>query len=79
MKTISTAVLTEMEIAQLHLPVNSAKSVLGCTIRVMNCQAEAKSDKNSVATLDMHDNWLRMLQDDEPPKSSWRPRKSTKS
>ena len=27
----------------------------------------------------MHDNWLRMLQDDEPPKSSWRPRKSTKS
>ena len=27
----------------------------------------------------MHDNWLRMLQDDEPPKSSWKPRKSTKS
>ena len=27
----------------------------------------------------MHDNWLRKLQDDEPPKSSWRPRKSTKS
>ena len=27
----------------------------------------------------MHDNWLRMLQDHEPPKSSWRPRKSTKS
>ena len=27
----------------------------------------------------MHDNWLRMLQDDEPPKSWWRPRKSTKS
>ena len=26
----------------------------------------------------MHDNWLRMLQDDEPPKSSRRPRKSTK-
>ena len=38
-----------------------------------------KSDKNSVATLNMHDSWLRMLQDDEPPKSSWRPRKSTKS
>ena len=45
----------------------------------MNSQAEAKSDKNSVATLNMHENWLRMLQDDEPPKSSWRPRKSTKS
>ena len=27
----------------------------------------------------MHDNWLRMLRDDEPPTSSWRPRKSTKS
>ena len=27
----------------------------------------------------MYDNWLRILQDDEPPKSSWRPRKSTKS
>ena len=26
----------------------------------------------------MHDNWSRMLQDDEPPKSSWRPRKSKK-
>ena len=68
-----------MVIAQLHLPVNSAISVLGCTIRLMNCQAEAKSDWNSVATLNVHDNWLRMLQDDEPPKSSWRPRKSTKS
>ena len=54
------------------------KSVLGCTIRLMNSQAEAKSDKNSVTTLNI-DNWLRMLQDDEPPKSSWRPRKSTKS
>ena len=67
-----------MVITQLHLPVNSAKSVLGCTIRLMNSQAEAKSDSNSVATLSVHDNWLRMLQD-EPPKSSWRPRKSTKS
>ena len=57
----------------------SAISVLGCTIRLMNCRAEAKSDWNSVATLNVHDNWLRMLQDDEPPKSSWRPRKSTKS
>ena len=27
----------------------------------------------------MHDNWWRVLHDDEPPKSSWRPRKSTKS
>ena len=27
----------------------------------------------------MLDSWLRMLQDDGPPKSSWRPRKSTKS
>ena len=27
----------------------------------------------------MHDNWLRMLQDDEPPKSSWKPRTSTQS
>ena len=27
----------------------------------------------------MHDNWLRMLQNDDPPKSSWKPRKSTKS
>ena len=27
----------------------------------------------------MHDNWWGMLQDDKPPKSSWRPRKSTKS
>ena len=26
----------------------------------------------------MHDHWLRMLQDDEPPKSSRRPRESTK-
>ena len=78
-KTISTAVLAWMVIAQLHLLVNSAISVLGCTIRLMNCQAEAKSDWNSVATLNVHDNWLRMLQDDEPPKSSWRPRKSTKS
>ena len=32
-----------------------------------------------MAALKMHDNWLRMLQDDEPPKSSWRPRKSVKS
>ena len=47
---------------------NSANSVLGCTIRLW-----------TVATLNMHDNWLRMLQDDELPKSSWRPRKSTKS
>ena len=68
-----------MVIAQLHLLVNSAISVLGCTIRLMNCQAEAKGDWNSVATLTVHDNWWRMLQDDEPPKSSWRPRKSTKS
>ena len=44
----------------------------------MISQTEPKSDSNSVATLN-HDNWLRMLQDDEPPKSSWRPRKSTKS
>ena len=79
LKTISTAVLAWMVIARLHLPVNSATSVLGCTIRLMNCQAEAKSDWNSVATLNVHDNWFRMLQDDEPPKSSWRPRKSTKS
>ena len=33
----------------------------------MNSQAEAKSDKNSVAALNMRDNWLTMLQDDEPP------------
>ena len=31
---------------------------------------------NSVATLNMYDSWLRMLQDDEPPKSSRRPRKN---
>ena len=52
----------------------------------MNSQAEAKSeksakesDKNSVATLNMRDIKLLVLQDDEPPKSSWRSRKSTKS
>ena len=45
----------------------------------MNSQAGAKSGKNSVATLNVHDTWLRMLHDEEPPKSSWRPRKSTKS
>ena len=43
LKTISTAVLTKV-IAQLHLPVNSAKSVLGSSIRLMNSQAEARSD-----------------------------------
>ena len=75
-----------MVVAQLHLPVNSVKSVLGCTIRSVNSRARGRSencakesDENSVATLNMYGNWLRMLQDDDPPKSSWRPRKSTKS
>ena len=45
----------------------------------MNGQAEAKSDTNSVATLNMHDSWLRTFQECEPPKSSRSPRKSTKS
>ena len=45
----------------------------------MNGQAEAKSDENSVATLNMHDSWLRTFQECEPPKSSRSPRKSTKS
>ena len=86
LKTISTAVLAWMVIVQLYLLVNSVKNVLGCTIRLLNSRARSRSencakqsDWNSVATLTMHDNWFRMLQDDEPPKSSWRPRKSTKS
>ena len=86
LKTISTAMLAWMTIAQLHLLVNSVKSVLGCTIRLVNSRARSRSEncakqseQNSVATLNMHDNWWGMLQDDEPPKSSWRPRKSTKS
>ena len=86
LKTISTAVLAWMVIAQLHLPVNPVKSVLGCTIRPMNNRARSRSencakqsDWNSVVTLNVHDTWLSMLQDDEPPKSSRRPRKGTKS
>ena len=86
LKTISTAVLAWMVIAQLHLPVNPVKSVLGCTIRPMNNRARSRSencakqsDWNSVVTLNVHDAWLSMLQDDEPPKSSRRPRKGTKS
>ena len=57
------------------------KSVLGCTIRLMNSRARSRkqNDQNSVATLNMYDNWFGMLQDDEPPKASRRPRKSTKS
>ena len=33
----------------------------------MNSQAEVKSDKNSVAALNMRDIWLTMLQGDEQP------------
>ena len=36
-----------------------------------------KVTKNQWQRLNIHDNWLRMLQDDEPPKSSWRPRTNT--
>ena len=52
LKTVSSAVLACMVIAQLHLPVNSAKSVLGCTIRLMDSQAEAKSDKKFSGNLE---------------------------
>ena len=86
LKTISTAVLAWMVIAQLHLPVNPVKSVFGCTIRPMNNRARSRSENcakqsgwNSVVTLNVRDTWLSMLQDDEPPKSSRRPRKGTKS
>ena len=44
LKTISTTVLAWMVIAQLHLPVNSVKSVLGCTIRLVNSGARSRSE-----------------------------------
>ena len=43
-KTISTTVLAWMVFAQLHLPVNSVKSVLGCTIRLVNSRARSRSE-----------------------------------
>ena len=45
LKTISTAVLAWMVIAQLHLLVNSVKSVFGCTIRLVNSPARSRREK----------------------------------
>ena len=74
-----------MTIAQLHLLVNSVKKCAWMHHQIGEQSSQKpkwklrKAEQNSVATLNMHDNWWGMLQDDEPPKSSWRPRKSTKS
>ena len=67
LNTISTEVLAWMVIAQLLLPVYSVKSVLECTVRLMNSQAEAKSDKKFIGSAES-----------AAAKSSWTPRKSTK-
>ena len=78
LKTISTSVLAWMVVAQFHLLVNSAKKVcLDAPSDWWTVKPKLKVTKIQWQRLNIHDNWLRMLQDDEPPKSSWRPRTNT--
>ena len=78
LKTISTVVLAWMVIAQLHLLVNSVKMCLDAPSDwwTVEPEAEVKTAQSSVTKIQ----WKRWIcKDHEPPKSSWRPRKSTKS